>query len=209
MQQKDGIGPGTTVQCGRRWATVGALVSYRGMLHALTVAHIFCAIRKKRVEFPGSMGGGWVAACVPLRRLGIHSSDGALIALDEDVAIYPDHPVVGPLLGHLSRIQPGIHVILQGSSGMSCGQVVQSSWSGRVRYPWGSRRLSGQVLIEINEGPLPHPGDSGSLWVTENGLAVGLQVAVARRLAIVSPLDPLLSRWNAHLLRSKVVLSLR
>lgn len=205
MPQLGSIGPGTILQYRRRRATIGALVHSGGKPYALTVAHIFCVgpRKKSKVEFPKCAGSGWIAACVPLRRLSVHRSDGALVAFDGNVTLAPDHPIVGQLWGYLSAIQVGLSVVFQGPSGRSRGEVVHSSWNGRVRYPWGSRRLSKQVLVEITEGTRPQRGDSGTLWVTMDGLALGLQVATIRkRFAVVSPLGPLLENWNAHLLRS-------
>jgi hypothetical protein len=196
------VGPGTTVLCGRRRAVVAALMSRGGRLHALTVAHALLAARRRRVEFPGAAGGGWVAACDPLRRPGTHASDGALIMLDDHVQFVADHRVLGPLRGALRHPRPGLPVLLSGSTGLTLGGVTDDNWSGRVRYPWGSRRLVGQLLVEVKRGPLPRRGDSGALWITTGGLGVGLQVAAIDRFAVVSPLAPFLDKWDVCLLRS-------
>jgi hypothetical protein len=196
------IRPGAAVRCGRRRAVVAALMSRGGRPHALTVAHVLLAGRRRRVEFPGAAASGWVAVCDPLRSPGAHPSDGALVVLDEGTPFVADHRFAGPLTGALRRPPPGLVVALVCSAGVAVGRLTSSDWSGRVRYPWGSRRLVGQLLVEVVSGPVPRRGDSGSLWITADGLGVGMQVAVVGRFAVVSPLAPLLERWNASLLRS-------
>lgn len=196
------IGPCAVLRCNRRKATVGALVLHGDSICALTVAHVFCTGQMRKVTFAGCSGGGWLKIYSPLRRFRVHCNDGALVALDVGTPFGPDHPLIGPLAGYFSEVPCGLPVVFLGTSGISRGYVRMNTWGGRVRYPWGSRRLQDQILIEVLDGSKPRRGDSGSLWVTESGYAVGLQVAMTGRFAIATPLASLLRTWGAQLLRS-------
>lgn len=57
----------------------------------------------------------------------------------------------------------------------------------------------GQLLIEGN-GPISLDGDSGSVWVTENGEAAALSFASLRRgrVSISTPIDAVLERLQVE-----------
>lgn len=194
--------PGTLIRCGRSWATVGALVQYRGQPHVLTVAHLICGRSPRRIDLPGVPPHSPVRACVPLRKFSTHTGDAALIAIEPGVPLDPDHPLVGPLQTHFQQVPLGLAVLLQAPSGLIEGHVCEVSWNGRVRYPWGSRRLANQILIRSDSAAHPRCGDSGALWVTREGVAVAVQVAATGRCAVATPLSPLLAEWDARLLRA-------
>lgn len=198
IDQAIGIGPGSTLLYGRRTATIGALLAREGQVFGLSVAHVFCRRRKARLRFPGEQAVGYLYDCSPLRKLGAHTADAALIAFNEAAVLRPEHPTVGRLQGCYQELPIGLQTYFSGRSDCS-GRIVYPSCRVRVRYAWGSRRLCGQVLIQRETGSLPRPGDSGGLWVSEDGLALGIQVAVLRDYAVVTPLSRLLQYWQAEL----------
>jgi hypothetical protein len=169
---------------------------------ALTVAHVFCAGSARRVRFEPNAGEGTLSKCAPLRLFGGHSADGALVLPDAGASFDPEHPLVGALSGHLSGFFPGLSVLLQGQAGVVTGRIIIRSWTGRVRYPWGVRLLRSQFLVAVDGATIPLPGDSGGLWVTRSSVAVGLQVAVIGKFAVLTPLDRLLAGWQGRLIRT-------
>jgi hypothetical protein len=195
------LAPGDVLRYRGRRATVGALVRTNGSATALTVSHVFGTGSTGRIRLGAGGAPGRLVARTPLTRRGVHVGDAALVALQASAEIRPAHPLVGPLAGHLTGPAAGLEVLMMAPTGVRTGVVVDPAWTGPVRYRWGRRILGRQVLVHVTADTMPSGGDSGALWVTPDGLAVGIQVANLGALAIVTPLGPVLAGWGGRLAR--------
>lgn len=171
------IDPGPRIR-GAECGAAGPLVSFRGRPGLLACNHIVAL--NGRMPFGNPVGirraDGTVAIAGSLaafdrlddRKDAVNLTDSALIALDADIELGFGFELLGPGEPVLYRIATprlsGRVVKFGPSTGVTVGRIVAVDHSTVVHYPFGSYRLSAQILIE-GEGRVPFAGkgDSGSL----------------------------------------------
>src|SRR5262249_10216504 len=85
------------------------------------------------------------------------------------------------------------------SSGVTFGTIADISADLDVDgYPDGTRHFVNQIVIEGN-GPESIPGDSGSVWVDDNNLVIGLNFAGSDNRAIANHIDEVLAALDINL----------
>ena len=85
------------------------------------------------------------------------------------------HPLVGRLKGHYRVVQPGWKLVkCSRTSGPGEGVVVHTNWSGFVRYPDRQRLFRRVIVIHNPRGAIALDGDSGAVWVSEDGVAAAM-----------------------------------
>lgn len=153
-----------------------------GRVMVPTVAHILYD-RAGRLRPEVRIGGAPARVHALVRLPGLHSAraDAALIEPDPVWAASR----VEPAPGHLSDFVPGFAVRCRlPGGGVLAGRLLISGWAGRMNYSFGPRRVTGQWIVAVERdagAPSARPirrGDSGLLWSTEDGTAVGLQIGV-------------------------------
>jgi len=102
--------------------------------------------------------------------------------------------------GHCLRVRPGWRLWKVGrATGWVEGSVVATDWTGWVEYAFGRRRLGDQVLVHNPDRPVALEGDSGSVWVTEEGYAAALSFSATARdghFSIATPLRRVLDAFG-------------
>ncbi|WP_317054707.1 hypothetical protein [Roseovarius rhodophyticola] len=147
-----------------------------------TVAHILydrSGRLRSRVRIAGMSAR--VHALVRLPSLSNARADAALVEPDRDWAA----PRVASSRGHLNEFIAGLAVqCCLPDGGHLSGRMLSSDWAGRMRYSFGTRNVFRQWIIAVDRkssepGTRPiRRGDSGLLWHTPDGVAVGLQIGV-------------------------------
>lgn len=76
-------------------------------------------------------------------------------------------------------------------------------WSGPISYVFGTRRLTDQWVVQLDagqdNGTRIRRGDSGAVWMSSEGVVVGLQVAVlgyTPQYALVTPFEAICNTFN-------------
>ena len=193
-----------TVTAGSGSASAGVWVRSKSNPQGLllpTVAHILFS-RHFDLRAPVRVNGVKVrvTAMVPLEQGESISADAALLALPSELT----RSAFFPAAGHLNRFCQNITVQCVGRSGRRViGQLVSEGWSGSIAYNFGTRGLTHQWIVRTNAdqgyGDRVRRGDSGAVWMTLNGVAVGLQVGVLRhrpRYVILTPFQTICSLFG-------------
>ncbi len=89
------------------------------------------------------------------------------------------------------------------ATGLTDGDVLMINCTIQIPYPTGTARFVSQILVEPpkKNAVFTGTGDSGSLVVTNDANAnpVGLAFAMSGNYTVVSPIDPILSRFNVEI----------
>ncbi|MDT8322492.1 MAG: T9SS type A sorting domain-containing protein [Bacteroidota bacterium] len=89
------------------------------------------------------------------------------------------------------------------ATGLTNGDVVLINCTIQIPYPSGTTRFVNQILVEPpkKNAVFTAGGDSGSLVVTNNSSAnpVGLAFAMSGNYTVISPIDPILTRFNVEI----------
>ena len=118
-----------------------------------------------------------------------------------DTPVDPTHPL-GSIQGIATQLEVGsrVHKVSR-STGYTQGVVKSIDFSGSIRL--GGRRylFIHQVLISGNGNPISLEGDSGAMWITEDGYAAALNFAGSHtgQLAIASPMHLVAKRLRIRI----------
>ena len=136
-----------------------------------------------------------VHAVIRLPELRTATADAALIEPDPNWSDARFEPGAG----HLRHFVPGFAVQCRLADGrLMTGRLARKDWAGRMAYSFGARRVTGQWIVAVDHrgvhnGTRPlKRGDSGLLWVTTEGAAVGIQIGMLSGRpfeAIVTPFE--------------------
>lgn len=201
--------------------TLGAFVTVGGVLHALSNHHVLAGAPGAQVGDlvlqPGPADGGTapddrigtLAASVPLRA-GVTAHVDAALALLDTQDVDPTYPVgrvttTATALGGESVLKTGR------TTGTTRGRVTAIELDDVVvgyGDDLGDVRFDDQIEVEgLGPDPFSRGGDSGSLVVREDGVALGLLFAGSetggengRGLTYVNPVDAVLTALDATLL---------
>ena len=205
------IRAGTSVGGLRSTATAGLVVtpqSKPGKSYLLVNAHVVIGSGSDRKLYsPGAKdrrGGvraiiGEVEQWSSLDGTGPLRMDAAVVAVYNSGAVDPLHPLVGHLKGHFPRVQKGWRLVkLSRTSGASSGVVVQVGWRGFVRYSDRERYFANQIVIHNPNRKIALEGDSGALWMSEDGVAAAMAFSGSKdgRFAFATPINGILDAFG-------------
>ena len=193
------------VKAGAGSASAGVWLRLRAKTNHLllpTVAHILYA-RNHHLRNPVYVNGikATIRSTIPLPESGSFTADAALLGIPENYS----NNLFFPAKGHLNRFYKGIGVRRSGHNGkLIYGQLTKERWAGQIAYHFGKRRLANQWIvrtdIDRNISARSYMGDSGAVWMTDDGVAVGLQVGVIRsrpHYVIVTPFETICTLFKA------------
>lgn len=129
-----------------------------------------------------------------------HHEAGLAIPLRPDL-VDPDTPL-GPLRGTVSSLRPGMRLWkLSRTSGLGHGVVEAVDWAGFVRISGRRYPFARQAVIRGMGRPISLVGDSGSVWITEDGEAAAMNFAGFDdgRISIATPISIVLEGLNVQL----------
>ncbi|MBE7158469.1 MAG: hypothetical protein INR62_08570, partial [Rhodospirillales bacterium] len=206
--------------------TLGGFVRLRKdqSVHILSNNHVLANENNAKtgdpILQPGTYDGGKkpkdlvakLSAYVRIKKKGINMVDAALAALEDRIAYHPaEFTGLGTLLGlRTDLVDEGEEVSKIGrTTGLTRGRVTAFELDDvNVGFDAGVGRFDGQLEIEgIGNAPFSDSGDSGSLILDRNCLAVGLLFAGSDQggangqgLTFANPMPTVLDALGADLL---------
>lgn len=204
------VQPGYSIGAAGRTGTIGLVVRDRaGDPQLLSSSHVLNR-RPNAYPWPVYQPGGrqrnaadgalaYTSVYVRLSGNRPNRTEAALARPVDATQIDPQHPL-GTLTGTTRRLLPGMKLVKIGrTTGIVSGRVVKTSWHGLVRVGRTVNPFTGQVLIE-DRRPVSLDGDSGSLWITENGEIAALNFASLDRgrVSIATPIHVVLKRLGVE-----------
>jgi hypothetical protein len=210
------IRPGVSVGTIGRVGTLGLVVRRRGDGRPLFLSSSHVLSRRPdgyaypvyqpggRDRRPGDAPVATTVCYVKLSTRTPNVTEAALAEPRDPNEISSEHPL-GPVRVVCERLRIGQRLIKVGrSTGLVRGRVIAIEWQGSVRFKHGRAPFAGQVLIEGDDGEagvVSRDGDSGSVWLTEDGEAAALNFAAIRRgtVSVSTPIARVFERLGVTL----------
>ena len=208
--------PGFSIGTSGRVGTLGLVVTRRGgdAPLLLSSSHVLSGKPSSHaydVYQPGgrdrSRGDAPVAStlcCIRPSRNAPNWTEAALARPHDACVVSALHPL-GPIRRICSRLQVGQLLVKVGrTTGLVHGRVIAIDWSGFVRFRYGRGFFARQVLVR-GEEPVSLHGDSGSVWLTEDGEAAALNFASFGRgvVSVSTPMVRIFDRLGIEIFQPK------
>lgn len=209
------IGYGTP--SGATGSVACALSDIAGNEFVLTCNHVIAELNaaKRKIDpvwSPGSLDGGSAADKVGVVDDFEDILFGGVRSNSMDAAVAKPDPhtllsrSIGGGIGVVGGIDPSPKLNMTvkkfgKTTGLTVADYVFANMSLILSYPSGQALFTGQHgIVDSGGSAFAQPGDSGSLVVNGSNEAFGLLFAIASTgdVAVVNPIDPILTRFGLH-----------
>jgi hypothetical protein len=115
--------------------------------------------------------------------------------------IDPEHPL-GPIRGVCSELKIGQKLRKVGrTTGEVEGEVIKTDWKGWIRFRRRKFPFARQILINNENMPISLQGDSGSVWITDQGEVAAMNIAGCHsgNISISTPISRIFSLFDVCL----------